>query len=153
MKTYEVPTRIQWLGDLLGRAEAEGKDPLFVAAPPEFNGPEGVWTPEDLFVQALESSLMLTFVNLCSAEGIELLSYTSKAGGRLEKTPTGLAFGWVVITPVIQAQASEERLLQLIQRAHELSMIRRSVACEVAIYPEILGFDPEAPVATSSFAE
>lgn len=153
MRTYEVPTRVQWRGDLRGRAEVEGKDPLFVGAPPEFQGPQGIWTPEDLFVEALESSLMLTFVNLCTVEGIELLSYSSKASGRLEKTTSGLAFGWVVITPLIQARATEEQVLQLIQRAHELSMIRRSVACEVAIYPEILGLDPDAPVAISSFPE
>ncbi len=153
MKTYEVPTRLQWRGDLCGRAEVDGKDPLFVGAPREFKGPQGVWTPEDLFVQALESSLMLTFVNLCTVEGIELVSYTSTASGRLEKTTQGLAFGWVVITPVIQAQAAGEQVLQLIHRANELSMIRRSVACEVAIYPQILGMDPDAPVATSTFAE
>ena len=153
MRTYEVPTSIQWQGDLRGRAEVEGKDPLFVGAPPEFNGPQGMWNPEDLFVQALESCLMLTFVSLCQSEGIELQSYTSKASGRLEKTDRGLAFGWVVITPVIQARTSEQNVLQLIQRAHELSMIRRSVSCEVAVYPEIMGMDPEAPVATSSFPE
>jgi organic hydroperoxide reductase OsmC/OhrA len=153
MRTYEVPTRVQWRGDLRGRAEVEGKDPLFVGAPPEFKGPQGVWTPEDLFVQALESCLMLTFVNLCTAEGVELVSYSSKASGRLEKTSDGLAFGWVVITPVIQANASAQTVLQLIQRAHQLSMIRRSVSCEVAVYPEIQGLDPDAPVATSSFAE
>lgn len=27
MRTCEVPTRIQWQGDLRGRAEVEGKDP------------------------------------------------------------------------------------------------------------------------------
>lgn len=153
MRIYEVPTRVEWRGELRGRAEIEGKDPLFVGAPPEFQGPQGIWTPEDLFVQALESCLMLTFVNLCATEGIELESYASKASGRLEKKSDGLAFGWVVITPVIQARASHERILELIQRAHQLSMVRRSVACEVAIYPEILGLDPDAPVATTSFAE
>lgn len=153
MRTYEIPTCLQWRGDLRGRAEVEGKDPLFVGAPREFNGPQGMWTPEDLFVEALESCLMLTFVSLCSVEGIEILSYASTASGRLEKTPSGLAFGWVVITPVIQARTSEQHVLELIQRAHQLSMVRRSVSCEVAIYPEILGLDPDAPVATTSFAE
>ncbi|MFN8614181.1 MAG: OsmC family protein [Vulcanimicrobiota bacterium] len=153
MRTYEVPTSLQWRGDLRGRAQVEGKDPLFVAAPPEFHGPQGVWTPEDLFVQALESCLMLTFASLCADEKIELVSYSSKASGRLEKTPEGLAFGWVVISPVIEARAPQPKVMELIQRAHELSMIRRSVSCQVAIYPEILGQDPETPLATSLFSQ
>jgi organic hydroperoxide reductase OsmC/OhrA len=153
MRIYEVVTSLKWQGDLHGRAGVEGKEPLFVAAPPEFQGPNGVWNPEDLFVQALESCLMLTFVSLCVSEGIELCSYSSKASGRLEKTEQGLAFGWVVITPVIEARAPHSKLMELIRRAHELSMIRRSVSCQVAIYPEIAGYDSETPVATSSFAE
>lgn len=153
MRIYEVQTNIKWQGELRGRAEVEGKDPLFLAAPPEFQGARGLWNPEDLFVQSLESCLMLTFANLCAGEGIELISYSSKASGRLEKTEQGLAFGWVVISPLIEARAPETKVLELIQRAHELSMIRRSVACQVAIYPEIAGYESETPVATSNFAE
>lgn len=153
MRTYEVPTSLQWQGDLRGRAQVEGKEPLFVAAPPEFRGPKGIWNPEDLFVQALESGLMLTFASLCNDDGIELISYSSKASGRLEKTPEGLAFGWVVISPLIEARAPQAKILELIQRANELSMIRRSVSCQVAVYPEIVGQDPETPLATSSFAQ
>lgn len=137
MKTYEVPTRVSWTGERRGTAAIQGKDDLQVGAPPEFKGPAGLWSPEDLFVEALESCLMLTFVSLCQDEGIELVSYSSTASGRLEKTGDGLAFGWVVISPVIEARAGEQYLLQLIHRASELCMIRRSVSCKVAVYPEV----------------
>lgn len=137
MKTYEVPTKLSWEGERRCKVVVEGKSALEIAAPPEFKGPDGVWSPEDLFVAALESCLMLTFISLCEDKGLELVSYTSTASGRLEKSPAGLSFGWVVITPIIEACGPEEETLQLIHKAGELCMVRRSVSCQVAIYPEV----------------
>ena len=137
MKTYEIPTQLTWKGGRQGTAQVEGKGALEVAAPPEFKGDGRLWTPEDLFVEALESCLMLTFVSLSEDQGLELVSYTSTASGRLEKSPEGLAFGWVVISPRIEARGTEEETLKLIHQAGELCMIRRSVSCQVAIYPEV----------------
>ena len=138
MKTYDVPTKVSWKGERRGTAEVEGKGAIDVAAPPEFKGPTDVWSPEDLFVAAIESCLMLTFVSLCQDEGVELLSYTSTASGRLEKSAEGLSFGWVVISPIIEARCPEETTLKLIHKASELCMIRRSLSCKVAIYPEAI---------------
>lgn len=139
MKTFDVPTRVTWTKDRCGTVQPEGKAELAVSAPPEFHGPAGVWTPEDLFVAALETCLMLTFVSLCQDAGLELVSYSSTASGRLEKTPDGLAFGWVVISPVIEARCPEQQILELINRASDLCMIRRSAGCQVAVYPEVHG--------------
>jgi organic hydroperoxide reductase OsmC/OhrA len=137
MKTYEIPTKMKWKGKRRGVVEVEGKKPLEIAAPPEFKGPNGIWTPEDLFVAALESCLMLTFISLCEDEKLELISYSSTASGRLEKSPEGLSFGWVVISPQIEARGPEEETLKLIHKASDLCMVRRSVSCKVAIYPEV----------------
>lgn len=34
---------------------------LYVASPPEFGGPEGVWSPEHLFVASVAACMMTTF--------------------------------------------------------------------------------------------
>jgi len=147
MKVYEVPTKVCWTGERSGLAEIEGKSPLHLAAPPEFKGHHGVWTPEDLFVEALESCLMLTFVSLCEGEALKLIGYHSQALGRLVKGTEGFAFEEVLITPKIEIEGSESLALQLIHKAHSLCMIRKSVGCHVVVKPEIVVRSVEAETA------
>lgn len=133
MKTYEVSTRVRWTGERTGLVELDGKSPLHISAPPELKGRPGEWTPEDLFVEALESCLMLTFASLCEGSDLTLLVYESEAVGYLVKGPHGFAFERVEIAPRIEVRGSEDLARQLLQQAKELCMVGRSVACEVVV--------------------
>ena len=43
-----------------------GLPTLEFAAPPEFGGPGGIWSPEHLFVASVSSCLMTTFRSMAS---------------------------------------------------------------------------------------
>src|SRR5262245_32660600 len=82
-KTFSYRTGVRWLGNRSGLIRSEGKPDLRVASPPEFKGEAGVWTPEDLFVAALDLCTMTTFAALTQRRGLEIVSYDSSAEGTL----------------------------------------------------------------------
>ena len=51
------------------------------ATPPEFRGHDGLWTPEMLFVAAVDGCIM---TSLMPERNLDLLSYESRAEGRLD---------------------------------------------------------------------
>ncbi len=138
MKTFEVPTRVRWTGERTGLVELQGKSPLHVSAPPELKGRPGEWTPEDLFVEALESCLMLTYASLCENSALKLVAYESQAVGFLVKGPHGFSFERVEISPRVEVEGSQDLALELLQQAKDLCMVGRSVACQVVVQAEIV---------------
>jgi len=138
MKTFEVPTRVRWTGERTGLVELQGKSPLHVSAPPELKGRPGEWTPEDLFVEALESCLMLTYASLCETSALKLVAYESQAVGFLVKGSHGFSFDRVEISPRVEVEGSQDLALELLQQAKELCMVGRSVACQVVVQAEIV---------------
>ena len=79
---------------------ADGLPELDVASPPQFGGPEGVWSPEHLFVAALSSCLMTTFRAIAQASNLEVLEYTDSATGRLIRDDTRMyVFDLVTLRP------------------------------------------------------
>ena len=116
MWTYK--TSIEWSGGKKGEAKSNGKPALEVATPPEFGGPEGVWTPEDLLTSAVESCIMASALFFIDRGGIALKSYRSKAVGHMEKGPTGLVFSRIAVEVSLgledpaQADAAQKAVMQ-----------------------------------------
>ncbi|MDH3194323.1 MAG: OsmC family protein, partial [Acidimicrobiia bacterium] len=69
-------------GTLTDHTLAVGID---VASPPEFGGPEGVWSPEHLFVAAVSACLMTTFQAIADLSAVHVISYSDQAIGHLQR--------------------------------------------------------------------
>jgi len=76
---------VEWQGEKKARAACEGKPAFQVAAPPEFKGHAGIWSPEDLSVEAVNSCVLTTFLSFAEREALEQAAYRSVAEGRLER--------------------------------------------------------------------
>jgi organic hydroperoxide reductase OsmC/OhrA len=61
-KSVRFKSSLAWTRDRRGRAFAPGKPEIDIGSPPEFRGEPGVWSPEELFVGALNGCLVLTFI-------------------------------------------------------------------------------------------
>ncbi|HXV72074.1 MAG TPA: OsmC family protein [Acidimicrobiia bacterium] len=118
---------------------------IYVASPPEFGGPEKVWSPEHLFVASIASCLMTTFRSIAARSGVDVLDYTDEAVGRLRRGDDGLySIESVVLRPsiVISSDSKMERAQRLIEKAEQVCLISRSIRSEVILDASIMQAQP-----------
>jgi len=138
-KSFPYQTRLNWTSGRSGLLSAEGKPALDVSSPPEFKGEPGCWTPEDLFVAAIDLCTMTTFAALAERRQVPVVSYRSEAEGILEFVEDGYRFTRVVLRPRIVVADSEAvgAAAQAMHDAHASCLIGRSVRAEVSVEPRI----------------
>ena len=122
------------------RASADGLPGIEVASPPEFGGPAGIWSPEHLFVAALSVCLMTTFRAVAEGSGLEVLEYTDRSSGHLQRgEDRRYSFDRVTLRPrvVIEDESKVERTLRLLAKAESACLISRSVSSEIVLEPTV----------------
>lgn len=101
-------------------------------------GDKSKLNPEDLLVSALSSCHMLSYLYVCSLEGIVITEYADNASGiMIENDKGGGSFKEVTLNPVCKvAEASMiPRAIELHHKAHEICYIANSVNFEVKCNP------------------
>jgi organic hydroperoxide reductase OsmC/OhrA len=138
-KSFTYETELQWLDNRACRLESGNKDSFRVTSPPEFQGEEGEWTPEDLFVGAINACTMSTFLAYAFKKHLEVFSYKSKAEGVLEFSDGHYKFTKVKLQPFILVDSTEAALMaeKLIHEAHNNCFISNSITAKVILEPEI----------------
>ncbi len=115
----------------------EGKPELPGTADVAFRGEADKFNPEDLFLAAISSCHMLSYLALCAKYGISVVAYEDAATGVMrEDGKGGGRFEEVVLHPVVTiADAAQiDRATKLHERAHETCFIANS--CSVPIRHE-----------------
>ncbi|HXF76109.1 MAG TPA: OsmC family protein [Methylomirabilota bacterium] len=139
-RTYYYETEIEWKHDTEGSVGASGLAPIEIGAPPEFDGRAGVWSPEHLFVAALNGCYMLTFLAVARFSRIEVRGFSSTATGKLEKTPSGTyQITEVVVKPRITLASAADlaRMPRVLEKAKENCYISNSIKSAIKILPEV----------------
>ncbi len=109
----------------------DGKPAIEVAAPPEFDGPEGMLSPEDLFVAAAASCFMTTFVTFSKKIRFDYKSFSCIAKGTLERVEKGFEFTKIHISATVSVGSDDikpkaERALEL---AAKYCLVSNSMKC------------------------
>ena len=113
----------------------DGKPELTATADVAFRGEAGKFNPEDLFLAAISSCHMLSYLALCAKYKINVLAYEDAATGTMKEDGKGGGrFVEVVLHPVVTIADAEqiERATKLHERAHETCFIANS--CSVPIH-------------------
>src|SRR5207244_11958513 len=85
---------------------------LHVDATPEFKGHEGAWTPEHLFVGAVNSCFMTTFVAIAENSKLDFVNFKTAADGTLEKIEVqGLMITEIVLRPILTIKDTRDLAL------------------------------------------
>jgi organic hydroperoxide reductase OsmC/OhrA len=136
-RSYEFKTGSHWLEGHSAFVRADGRLGFKVSTPPEFRGDPGAWSPEMLFVTAVDSCLMLTFANLAQKEGLRFAGYSSTAEGHLEWIDYSYRFTRVTVRPAIAVTNELDVALarRVLERAHAACLVANSLRTEVVIEP------------------
>lgn len=107
----------------------EGKSVLNVSAAKAFKGDPELYNPEDLLLSSLVSCHMMSYLYVCSQNGIEVLEYSDNAEATLEVSPDGSGrFTEVRLYPKVKISNSDQiqLALDLHQKANKLCFIANS---------------------------
>ena len=138
---YFYETEVEWKEERKGELESPGLVSLQVAAPPEFHGHEGMWTPEHYFVAAVNSCFMTTFLAIAEMSKLEFVSFDSKAVGKLEKLDgTGFQITEVILKPrlVIRYGQDLEKAQRILVKAEKNCLISQSIRSTVILEPQLV---------------
>src|SRR5215510_8365608 len=133
--------RLTWIEDKKGRLSADALPDLEVATPPEFDGPQGFWSPEQLFVASANACVMATFLAIAANSKLAFKDYAGSATGKLEKVPAG---GMQITEILIKVELTllqardREKAERVIMKAEENCLISRSMKARVIVEPEII---------------
>jgi len=152
-KTHDYKARLIWDGNLGSgttsytgygrkyRLQIEGKPEIVGSADPMFRGDANVYNPEDLFVAALSSCHLLSYLALCARMKINVIAYEDNATGVLKLLSNGGGiFESVTLRPVVTVApgSDEKRAMELHEQAHDLCFIAASVKIPVLHEPQIV---------------
>ena len=114
-----------------------GKPTLPGSAPPEFGGDPNAWPPEELLVAAVAQCHMLTYLFVCSRNGVVVESYEDDAVGTLAVAGAdGGSFTEVVLRPRVTISAGDPDLAtRLHDDAHAGCYVGSSVSFPVRVEP------------------
>lgn len=144
-RTATYNTTVAWKGEHWGHIHMGNGPEMDFSAPPDVQGHPGVLTPEDAFVAAANTCIMMMFIWAAERYKLNLLSYDCRAEGtkliELDRTEifTHLRF-WPVIRVAAGNQdpkAVEARTRRALQAARKYSLVANSVKSEVIIEPQI----------------
>jgi len=138
-KTFQFHNKLKWTGNRVATLQAEDKPDLTVSSPPEFKGEADKWSPEDLFVGAVNICTMTTFLAFANHKDLPLDGYESGGEGLLERVESGYEFTKVTLRPKIVVAGEEhiESAKQILHDAHEKCLVSNSIKGEVVLEPEI----------------
>lgn len=116
------------------RTSISGKPDLIGSADPAFRGEADKHNPEDLFLAAISSCHLLSYLAVCARNGISVLAYEDEAYGKMVPTPNGGGrFEEVILRPrvTISRAGDVHRAEQLHDTAHELCYIANSCSTPI----------------------
>jgi len=144
-RTAIYHTAVRWTGAHWGRLVLGNGPEMDFSAPPDAHGHPGVLTPEDAFVAAANTCVMLMFLWSAERFKLDLVSYECRADGtkRIELDRTEL-FTEVRFRPVIRVRAGGEdpktvgsRTGRALAAATKYSLVANSIKSEIIVEPTI----------------
>ncbi len=144
-RTTMYHTTVRWTGEHWGKVTMGNGPEMPFSAPPDAQGHSGVLTPEDAFVAAVNTCVMLMFIWACERFRLQLKSYNCRAEGtKLIELDRTEMFTQVKLAPVIHVEAGnedhaivEDRTKKALAAAQKFSLVANSVKSEITIEPQI----------------
>jgi organic hydroperoxide reductase OsmC/OhrA len=144
-RTATYNTTVQWKGEHWGHIRMGNGPEMDFSAPPDAQGHAGVLTPEDAFVAAVNTCVMMMFIWSAERFKLDLVSYECFGEGtKLIELDRTEIFSQVVLRPRIvvhsepdDRDAALKRLLRAMDSAVKYSLVANSIKSKLIIEPQI----------------
>ncbi len=144
-RTAVYNTTVSWRGEHWGHILMGNGPEMDFSAPPDALGHPGVFTPEDAFVAAANTCIMMMFIWAAERFKLNLLAYECHAEGtKLIELDRTEIFTQLQLRPIIRIAAGEEdpvvveaRTRRALQSAQKYSLVANSIKSEIIIEPKI----------------
>ncbi len=153
-KTAVYNTTVSWEGEHWGHIVMGNGPEMAFSAPPDAQGHTDVFTPEDAFVAAINTCIMMMFIWATERYKLDLISYECRAEGtKLIELDRTEIFTDVVLQPHIRVRAGDEkpevvraRIDKALRSAEKYSLVANSVKSTIHIEPEVTIIEEGAPI-------
>ncbi len=144
-RTATYHTTVLWKGEHRGHIRMGNGPEMDFSAPPDAHGHAGVLTPEDAFVAAVNTCVMMMFIWAAERFKLDLISYECLGEGTklIELDRTEL-FTQVVLRPriVVRSEikdkdATLKRLQRALDSAVKYSLVANSIKSKLVLEPAI----------------
>ena len=146
-RTATYHTTVRWTGEHWGHLVMGNGPEMDFSAPPDAHGHAGVLTPEDAFVAAANTCVMMMFIWAAERYRLKLLSYECRTEGtKLIELDRTEIFTRLHFRPVIRVgcgrqhppRSSRAGCGEALQSAQKYSLVANSVKSEIVVNPEIV---------------
>ena len=143
--TTTYNTTVTWKGEHWGHLRLGNGPEMDFSAPPDAQGHPGVFTPEDAFVAAANTCVMMMFIWAAERFKLNLVSYDCYTEGtKLIELDRTEIFTKLVLRPKIVVRADgqdkaavEKRVRRALESAQKYSLVANSVKSAVVLEPAI----------------
>jgi organic hydroperoxide reductase OsmC/OhrA len=144
-KTAVYHTTVQWKGAHWGHIAMGNGPEMPFSAPPDAQGHPDVFTPEDAFVAAVNTCIMMMFIWAAERFKLDLQSYECRAeGAKLIELDRTEIFTQIKLWPQIRVATNGEkpevvaaRIKKGLQAAQKYSLVANSVKSDIVVEPTI----------------
>ena len=144
-RTATYHTTVNWKGEHWGRIRLGNGPEMDFSAPPDAHGHAGVLTPEDAFVAAVNTCIMMMFIWTAERFKLDLVSYECRAEGtKLIELDRTEIFTKILLRPNIavrcemsQKEITGKRVVRALETAQKYSLVANSVKSVVLVEPQI----------------
>ena len=145
-RTATYHTDVRWVGEHWGHLALGNGPEMPFSAPPDAQGHPEVLTPEDAFVAAANTCVMLMFIWAAERFKLALQSYDCRVEGtKLIELDRREIFTRLEFRPVIRVAANgearervESRTRRALEAAQKYSLVANSVKSEIVVEPRII---------------
>lgn len=133
---YEV--NVQWKEDRVGELSSPVLErTIECATPPEFpNGVPNIWSPEHLFVAAINSCYMATFLAIAYNFKVEIADFSCKTTAKLQMIDGKYLITQAEMFPVIKLSNVEkniEKTQLIVEKAKAGCLVTNSMKTEILL--------------------
>jgi organic hydroperoxide reductase OsmC/OhrA len=118
---------------------SQGLASIASAAPVEFGGPGGRWSPETLLVAAVADCFTLSFRAVATASKLAWTALDVQATGTLDRVERVTRFTRIDVRATLRVPAGTDaaRAQRLLERAEQICLISNSLVCPRHLEPSV----------------